>query len=394
MKGFKGKKGISLIVLVITIIVMIILAGAIILSLNNSGIIGKANKAKKDSDVSNLKEYINVLEAEWELMSEAERAGKTSLQYVNDRLDKEGYAGALLMEDGTLYTNLQDNAKKALKEGIKIGDTVSEYTLISKNPYPTSGMENTAPDNRELIKGLSQNISQINYNTSWKYIGISENGKILITPDMPDSVSDSQNIKLSGKGGFSNGPAELNIICEALYSTARGKARSMNIEDINRILDYTGVKGYYYSSIESKQVTINELLTIEQLILQKSEPAFSGSVPEVDKSIGDYYVDYYDILSSSGDILKNEKDENRKIKLKSIVYTSVPYWLASQSVLPYFTGKYAQFWIRYVRSDNVGGKIMFYSSNLSRNDSFAIRPVVELNSDVSVSYSNNTLILS
>ena len=39
------KKGISLIVLVITIIVMIILAGTIILSLNNNGIIEKANEA-------------------------------------------------------------------------------------------------------------------------------------------------------------------------------------------------------------------------------------------------------------------------------------------------------------------------------------------------------------
>ncbi len=41
------KKGISLIVLVITIIVMIILAGAIILALNGSDIIGKATEAKE-----------------------------------------------------------------------------------------------------------------------------------------------------------------------------------------------------------------------------------------------------------------------------------------------------------------------------------------------------------
>jgi len=49
------KKGISLIVLVITIIVMIILAAAIILSLNNAGIIGNANKAVEETDEAQLK---------------------------------------------------------------------------------------------------------------------------------------------------------------------------------------------------------------------------------------------------------------------------------------------------------------------------------------------------
>ena len=51
----QSKKGISLIVLVITIIVMIILAAAIIISLNNTGIIGNANKAKNESDLANIK---------------------------------------------------------------------------------------------------------------------------------------------------------------------------------------------------------------------------------------------------------------------------------------------------------------------------------------------------
>ena len=49
------KKGISLIVLVITIIVMIILAAAIILSLNNAGIINKANQAVQETDLAQVK---------------------------------------------------------------------------------------------------------------------------------------------------------------------------------------------------------------------------------------------------------------------------------------------------------------------------------------------------
>ena len=54
------KKGISLIVLVITIIIMIILAAAIIISLNNTGIIGNANKAVDETNEKTVQEIANL----------------------------------------------------------------------------------------------------------------------------------------------------------------------------------------------------------------------------------------------------------------------------------------------------------------------------------------------
>lgn len=60
----KIKEGISLIVLVITIIVMIILAAAIIISLNNTGIIGEANKATIKQNLNNYKTELNLKIAE------------------------------------------------------------------------------------------------------------------------------------------------------------------------------------------------------------------------------------------------------------------------------------------------------------------------------------------
>lgn len=54
------KKGISLIVLVITIIVMIIIAGAIIISLNSSNVIDKANDAVTRTDVANLNDKLTL----------------------------------------------------------------------------------------------------------------------------------------------------------------------------------------------------------------------------------------------------------------------------------------------------------------------------------------------
>ena len=67
-----NKRGVSLIVLVITIIVMVILAGVIILTLDNSGII---NKAQDAVDQANLNEVKNVAQLAW---AEAFLDGKTT----------------------------------------------------------------------------------------------------------------------------------------------------------------------------------------------------------------------------------------------------------------------------------------------------------------------------
>jgi len=54
------KKGISLIVLVITIVIMIILAGAIILTLVNSGIIGQTREGMIKNNATNYKSELNI----------------------------------------------------------------------------------------------------------------------------------------------------------------------------------------------------------------------------------------------------------------------------------------------------------------------------------------------
>ena len=92
MKLNKGnKRGISLIVLVITIAVMIILAAAIILSLNSSGIIGKANKAKADSDAANLLQAANVAAAEWNLKYKLGETTDDAKTYITNSLESQNF---------------------------------------------------------------------------------------------------------------------------------------------------------------------------------------------------------------------------------------------------------------------------------------------------------------
>ena len=79
------KKGISLIVLVITIIIMIILAGAVILSLNSSNVVAKANYAAVASDRANYQAEAATEYATWV----ADNNGDLTGDFEYSKLDLE-----------------------------------------------------------------------------------------------------------------------------------------------------------------------------------------------------------------------------------------------------------------------------------------------------------------
>ena len=93
-KKVNKRRGISIITLVITIIIMLILSMAIILSLNSSEIISRARKAKKDVNYTNAKELAAVARADWDLMSDSEKAESDNLfsKYAESRLIQAGFS--------------------------------------------------------------------------------------------------------------------------------------------------------------------------------------------------------------------------------------------------------------------------------------------------------------
>ncbi|MDD2627972.1 MAG: hypothetical protein PHR25_06340 [Clostridia bacterium] len=124
-------KGISLIVLVITIIIMIVLAGTIILSLNSSNIIGRAEEATRKSNIANAKQVAVLANAEYELMSDADRGEKTLKKHVEDKLNQAGFKESEynVTEKGTVY-----DIKSIIPEGFyHAGGTVEEGLVISDN---------------------------------------------------------------------------------------------------------------------------------------------------------------------------------------------------------------------------------------------------------------------
>lgn len=293
------------------------------------------------------------------------------------------------------YGLLQVNAKDVLDKGIKIGDSVTGYALDSNSTlYTTSGRENTAPDggsNVEQVDTRQLNLQRIEY-TTWKYIGIGKNGEVLIAPDMvTSSVTTAQKMKLSGKGGYLNGPKELNDMCKALYSTDKGIARSMNIDDINRILEYTGSKGVY-SDENSELVGTPEAKKLSELGIT------TGCAPIGD--ISDYYSDWYSILNNSTDILRsldpeNNEDMAKKELLLNFVYTDNEYWLSSNCAFADLHDSCTYFRVRVVTTDNVYAHGVFNSINYSNYFVYAIRPVICIKPNIKLNKQDNgTWVLS
>ena len=93
-------KGISLIILVITIIIMIILAGSVIMLLNEGGLIANANKASKDNDLAATKHAVAVAFASWTLDNKGEKLESIEqlLPYIDESVDISKYE--IVIRDG------------------------------------------------------------------------------------------------------------------------------------------------------------------------------------------------------------------------------------------------------------------------------------------------------
>ena len=116
MKIKKNRIGISLILLVITIIIMIVLAGAVILALSNSGIIGKANMGRAKSDLSTLMEEVQVKAAERKL-DNLDTEGKYKLSDWG--IQNSTYEDRTMIVGGKLRVlnkGKDDDVEKAAKE--------------------------------------------------------------------------------------------------------------------------------------------------------------------------------------------------------------------------------------------------------------------------------------
>jgi len=370
MKGLKNKRGISLIVLVITIIVMIILAASIILTLNSSNAIGKANQAVSDTDLANLKSAATTYSSEYKL--EVEIGGldpeKISAQdYIMDKLYEHGFSEELLDlvsidSEGNVAVLREDSVQKIVaNNNVQKGAKVVGYTLTEKT-YKTDGSEH--PNEEDHSNGAQQTL-KTDIDMTWRYVGLDKDGKVLIAPDMPAATPSTSKIEITNYEGY-----DLSEICNALYTTDKGKAKSFNMQIVSDILDTEIVQGEY------------------------NEPDWDS----YECTEGEY----------AGTATKTTIPYSSSNKNNSIIYFAESYWLEDSAEFgaSFSCYEHSDEWIWgtddewydmfIVSSSGVDSVYMnAYQDYEAGGDTLAIRPIVTLNSNVNALYnpSTNTITL-
>ena len=255
-----------------------------------------------------------------------------------------------------------------MNKQIQIGDYV-EY-----QPDVRVSKKYNVYDGEKFKKTNKYFSTQTGENTlKWRYIGKDKDGRILLVADKPtDNV-----LMLQGRKGYSEGPSILNDLCKEIYSSSIGEARSINIDDVNRVLGVRPV-GWYWSKKDRKLYN-PENLTIGQIVSQKGEPELiNNKSPEKETSINEYVADFY---FYSGIIHKPSTSEEYKLIFNDLL--DVRYWLASHCVQACFGDGYAEFLVRCVYYERVDYCTMFFSYGRAPVGSyFPVRPVVVLNSNI------------
>jgi len=139
-----NKKGISLIVLIITLIVMVIIAGAIILYLDDSKIINQAERAVDMNNIAVAKEVVNVARAEWRAnQSKLEDEGYSFVSYAEEKLTDAGFVigfngGEVEINDrGVLYAYVKPTVPVGFVESeAETEDEVKEGFVIYEGTDP------------------------------------------------------------------------------------------------------------------------------------------------------------------------------------------------------------------------------------------------------------------
>ena len=182
------KQGISLIVLVITIIVMIILAAAIILSLSSNGIIGKANNAVKESNLTQVQIVAQTIWSDVYLENLEKKDGE-KLDYQTEVINR-------------LKAQKIDTDKyniKAGKNGVTVRPKEEQWTAIYEGTTPTKTQLLIATKNlfvanaryRITVEGLGQvettalDLGEQGGSQVYALIGI-DNGKLIGVESMED----------------------------------------------------------------------------------------------------------------------------------------------------------------------------------------------------------------
>ena len=382
------KKGISLIVLVITIIVMVVLAGAIIITLNNSGIIEKAQNAVDASNEATVKEVASL---GW---AEAYAGGARTQSELRDGVESALEKNNIDPEDyGMIVTTSGVTIKKGwLKDG---------FTLVKGSKILEIGDSVAYDETAGGTKTVATNVD-------WKVLGADEEGNLLImsasdikTGFLLGDEKIGENIAASIED-METGVAQLNAECEP-YGYGEGvvgQARSITVEDVNSVTGYdptTYGKGQLYQYGNKVTYSYNGTTQPAYSSVVKSGTLSSEHVNGFYYYNGEKVVHINDLTTGTSgetfvtltsdvysyyglELATISDTENAKAISMIFDGDDAVYWLASPFVDTDIFNAY--FGLRGVGNGGVFNCNLFDSSGYSDYGGAGVRAVVTLSSDI------------
>ena len=334
----KNQKGITLIALIITIIVMLILVGVSVSVALNGGLFETAKKAVAKTETAKKDELI---------------AGTMLTEYCLAKANGE-----------TTATSMQDYVLE--KSGVQIGHKVN----YEEGTVPTSGME-------------------------WRVLGVNDKGEIELISTKPTE----ETVELYGRDGYLNAITLLDTTCSA-YGQGEGVsgARALTAEDINKLAGYNPATDYdeYGTKYTYKYYNGSVYGIPTASITDTNKDNVTGWT---DVGVTDFYTPDYTINSTNiraeelqstyyNYVVADELQETTPDDVSwAIIITNgeggtsnVSQWLASRVVG--CNESVADFNVQFVNDGIVYGYYLYVCANLERGNSFAVRPVVSLKSNV------------
>ena len=416
----KNNNGITVVALVITIIIMLILAGVTVKIATGGGIIDKTKNASNEFEIEQEKEKVKsgylsyktakMVDDNAQLFVEDAQPPignatsgwtvtftKTNNEY---KLTKDGKV-TLTKQNGTVVSVWKENSDGTFTNGdviVKVGDKV--------NYDEGTGYSTTVEASKS---GNTTDKTYTTENLGWRVLGISTKGKIELISDNPTSSS----LYLSGDKGYLNAEDILNNMCNELYGQDEHTtgARSLNVEDINKLGDYdpTTYSGYgdrygdrytyrFPTSGDYMQSKIAKadgtLVTDWTDITDTDRQTFK--VPGEEETISaDNRNDTGRSLQNTdyeypvADKVKQTTSDGKKMSdiiSKGTGSSAVYQWLASRCFSCSSYG--ARFDVRGVRNNVFAGALYDSRGHSSSND-FHVRPVISLESNVQLSGNSN-----
>ena len=433
--NLKNKNAITLIALVVTIVVLLILAGVTIsLLLDENGIIAKSKDARNANRAGAIKEEITL----WKADKFAADNGAGSHESMDDFLARLKTRGLISDEDiatikdtkklqvGKETIVFPSDAKTLVQAFIDNEINVGDY--LNYNDYVDETKTCTTTTNEN---GWADQKYTATKNTYWQVLGLDSTGeKLMLISQSPikkemkeqstgaikskfrlasienavklgtetsggessggtgttETWETTPYLVLKGAYGYVNCKTILNNI-SGIYSTSLGTAESLTAEEINRLIgvtvDYTNKKVYANSdpsvNIDGYKVLGNQYTykasdyTPESYINNKTN-ATAGK--QTDPATA--YSYQWGNLTIDG-TLKNMLFSGTT----SDANYAKSYWLASSGVRA--GSSFAAFGPGNVDGGGVNSDDnLFYSYGRWRADGLAVRPVVYLNSEITV----------